>query len=378
MKKLLSALLVSAMLFAVTACDSTSTSSSTAPAPSSSSAAPSSSSVASSSSESTAPTESAESPEIAALREEFLAKANEVIVNEDSVTFTDGSGREPITIAKNPTNVAGLYGSYTALWYEAGGEVKGAMGGSAVDTYIQQIGRDITLDEGVTVLAESSSGKNWSVEEIIASQPDLIYCSTAMSGYATIGPAAEAANIPIIAISYDDFSDYLKWFKVIANIYDKPELFEDVAMKNLEEVLNVIEQVPEGDAPQVLAMFSEDSVNLSGTLMGQMLVQLGGENVADKLNSDVEITRLDVSLENIFELNPEIIIVQTHGDDLPGIFDEMYGTQPLWAEIDAVKNEQVHFMTEELFHIKPNKRFSEAYYELASVLYPEHTFSLEG
>ena len=59
-------------------------------------------------------------------------------------------------------------------------------------------------------MATSSSGKKWDVESIIALRPDLIICSTAMSGYSMIESPANVAGIPLIALEYNDFSDYLK------------------------------------------------------------------------------------------------------------------------------------------------------------------------
>ena len=49
-----------------------------------------------------------------------------------------------------------LYASFTTLWYEAGGEVIGCIGGdSSVTLYEEYIGRDITQDEGMQVVATS-------------------------------------------------------------------------------------------------------------------------------------------------------------------------------------------------------------------------------
>ena len=52
------------------------------------------------------------------MKETFLEKADEVIVDENTVTFTDasGDGSTPITIQKNPENVVNLYASFTTLW----------------------------------------------------------------------------------------------------------------------------------------------------------------------------------------------------------------------------------------------------------------------
>ena len=51
------------------------------------------------------------------LVEYYMQKANEVVVTDTHVTFTDDSGRGEITVEKNPENAAVLYGSLACLWY---------------------------------------------------------------------------------------------------------------------------------------------------------------------------------------------------------------------------------------------------------------------
>ena len=63
----------------------------------------------------------------AELKATFLKLADEVVVDDDSVTFQDASGDTPVTIRKNPQKVVNLYASFTTLWYEAGGTVVGKM-----------------------------------------------------------------------------------------------------------------------------------------------------------------------------------------------------------------------------------------------------------
>ena len=102
MKKFIAALLALTMVLSIAACGS---STSTPSAPAASTPA-----VSEAHSEEDTPSE----PEVVVnneVVEYYMSKANEVVVNEDSVTFTDDSGREPITIKKNPEKVAVLYGS---------------------------------------------------------------------------------------------------------------------------------------------------------------------------------------------------------------------------------------------------------------------------
>ena len=327
-----------------------------------------------------AETDSVDTAAAEALRASFLAKADAVVVNEDFVTFTDASGKDSVTIQKNPEKVVNLYASFTTLWYEAGGEVAGLIGGdSSVALYEEYIGRDITADAGVTTVATSSSGKKWDTETIVALQPDLIICSTAMSGYKTIEAPAEAAGIPVIAMRYNDFSDYLMWFKVFANLTGHTELWEEVALKSLDEVVEVLLACPTEDTPRVFSMFSSADnlqANTSGTVVGGMIDAMHAKNIVDEWEGASEAERLDINLETVFAADPDIILVQCHAgkEDAEALVASLYGDNPVWQSLTAVQNGKVFYLEKSLFHNKPNSRFAEAYKVLAGYLYPDLTF----
>jgi len=316
------------------------------------------------------------------LKEQFLSLANEVVVNEDSVTFTDASGAESVTVAKNPKNVYNLYGSFTTLWYEAGGTVSGCIGGkSSVALYEEYIGRDITQDEGMNVVATSSSGSKWSVENIISGKPDLIICSTAMSGYKTIsGPAAEA-NIPVIAVSYNNFEDYLKWFKVFCNLSGNESLWDSVAMTALDEVVNVLMEIPLENNPKIFSIFSNGTsslqANLSTTVVGDMAKMMRATNIADSWYNETGAQRLDINLETVYSENPDIILVQCHDEEsvIKEKINAEYGENPIWNALSAVKENKIYYLQKSLFHNKPNRKFAEAYQIMATILYPDTQFS---
>jgi ABC-type Fe3+-hydroxamate transport system substrate-binding protein len=315
------------------------------------------------------------------LAAEFLTKADGVAVGESTVTFTDASGTEPVTVAKNPQNVMNLYASFTTLWYEAGGTVKGLIGGaSSVALYEEQIGRDITQDEGVEIISASSAGKNWSTEAIVAKRPDLIICSTAMSGYASIQAPARVAGIPVIAVAYDDFQDYLKWFKVFSALSGHPALWDTVALKAMNDIIDILLQVPTKDNPRIFSMFSgTDSLqaNLSGTVVGDIAKQLRAVNIADTWFNAAGANRLTINLESVYVAAPAYILVQCHAEDeeVTALVDALYGDDPIWNALDAVKDGKVYFLQKTLFHNKPNRKFVDAYKILAEILYPDAVFA---
>ena len=321
----------------------------------------------------------------ATLKAGFLTAADEVIVKEDSVTFKDATSTDgsTVTIKKTPAKVLNLYASFTTLWYEAGGSVIGCIGGtSSQDLYKEYIGRDITKDEGMTVVATSSSGKKWDTEKIVALNPELIICSTAMSGYSTVEAPAKAANIPVIAMKYDDFSDYLKWFKVFCNLSGHPELWDSVAMKALDDVVDVLCEIPDEGAPRVFSMFANASkleANTSLTVVGGMVSAMKAKNIVDDWENSAGAGRLEINLETVFAANPDIIVVQCHAgiDAAKEQVKKTYGDNPVWQSLRAVQNGKVFYLEKTLFHNKPNSRFAEAYQKLAEILYPDVAFSFK-
>ncbi len=310
----------------------------------------------------------------------YLQKANEVTVTDTGVTFTDDTGRGEQTIQKEPKNVAVLYGSLACLWYEAGGTVQVAIGGKSASTlYKEQIGRDITKDEGVTVAAEVFLGSNWDVESILATKPDLIVCSTGMKGYETIGGPAEAAGIPVIGINYDGVQDYLKWFKVFCNLTGHPELWDTVAGDTARKIGGIVSSVPADVEPLTsVSLFTNAGGIKAYTIASQtgvIIHELGGVNLVDPDSSETAAS-LEISLEDLYALDPDIIFLTVRSDPETARADmeETVGGSPVWNELRAVKEGRVYFLEKGLFFNKANRRYDEAYLTMARYLYPNHEF----
>lgn len=309
------------------------------------------------------------------LVEYYMQKANEVVVTDTDVTFTDDSGRDAITIQKNPQRVAILYSSLTSLWYETGATASFIAGGkSSVELYQEQVGRDITQDEGTEVIVTSNAGSKWDVEAILAKNPDLIICSMGMSGYKTIGATAEAAGIPVIAIQYDEVQDYLKWFKVFCNINGHTDQWEEVANATAQKIIEVVSMVPEDAQKTKVAILGESSGKLvaygTEAAAGKVLQQLGGINVFDDGTDSFESKEID--LEQLYAAAPDMILINLRVDreTTENNINEIVADNPVWNELQAVKN-GIIFLEKGLFHNKPNHRYQEAYLVIAKLLYPE-------
>lgn len=310
--------------------------------------------------------------------EYYMGKADDVKVTDTHVIFTDDGSGEEISIEKNPKKVAVLFGSLTCLWYEAGGTVQLAVGGkSAVTTYKEQIGHDITQDEGVVIVTESSSGTNWDVEKILAENPDLIIASTGMKGYATISGPAAAAGIPVIGINYDAVQDYLKWFKVFCNLNGQPELWDNVAEATAEDIIEIVSSVPEVEkAPTAVILVLSSDVLKAYTYASQpgvILSELGGVNLVDP-NKESSAASVEISMEDIYALDPDMIFLSEFGSTNLDTLKELYGEDPVWQALRAVQEGNLYNLEKGLFHNKANKRYNETYRTMAKILYPDMEF----
>ncbi len=372
MKKLIASLLTLSVLASLGACANQSSSGSTESS--------------SQSQESSQPTSSTENPESSSDPQQaddeivnyYLSKADEVTVTDTHVTFTDDTGRGEISVPKNPKKVAVLYGSLSCLWYEAGGTVQATIGGkSAVTLYQEQIGRDITQDEGVVIVSESSSGTSWDVETILAEEPDLIICSIGMKGYETISGPAESANIPVIGIDYDGVQDYLKWFKVFCNLSGNPELWNSIADQTAQGIIDIVSQVPEDvEAPRaVILVLSSDVLKAytGASQPGVILKELGGVNLVDEEHSQ-KGSSIEISMEDLYALAPDMIFLSEFGETTLETLGELYGDDPVWNSLDAVKEGKLYGLEKALFHNKANSNYDKAYRFMAKLLYPNSKF----
>ena len=113
-----------------------------------------------------------------------------------------------------------------------------------------------------------------------------------------------------------------------------------------------------------------EGVNSSSSVMGAMLKDLGCINLADSESSLLE----NLSIEYILQEDPEYIFITQRGDDTEGMkkaVEKYFQEHPLWYELSAVKEGKVFFMDKNLYNLKPNHRWGEAYRILQEILTDE-------
>ncbi len=279
------------------------------------------------------------------------------------VTFVDDLGRE-VTVTSYE-RVAAMPGSFADVWILAGGrDSLVATVGDAWESF------DLDLSDDVVNLG---SIQEPDVEQLIAADPDLVIASANTSSNVEMEDLLTEAGITVAYFDVNNFDDYYSMLKVCTEITGRSDLLDKNGTQVQAQIEDAKSKIGE-NAPTVLFLRATSSnvkvKNSEGTVAGEMLADLGAINIADSNESLLE----DLSMEAIIEADPDFIFVTYQGNNrekaLQNVQDQLIDN-PAWATLSAVKNDRYYVLDKELYHLKPNARWGEAYEKLVELLYPE-------
>lgn len=283
---------------------------------------------------------------------------------EPVIAFTDDLGRE-LTVDR-PQRAAVLIGSFADIWCSAGG--KDVLAATAGDAWTQF---DLGLGEDVVDLG---SVKSPSAEALLACEPDFVLASTNTAADLELQPVLEAAGIPVAYFGVSSFEDYLRLLDICTKLTGRPELFETYGAAVREQVEDARETAARlaGDTPPraLYLRASSSSVVVKGSegnVLGEMLADLDCVNIADSDTSLLE----NLSMEAILAADPDKIFFVLQGDaeKAAASLDSVLLANPAWQQLTAVQSGEYYYMDPNLYNLKPNARWGEAYEDLVEILY---------
>lgn len=281
----------------------------------------------------------------------------------EGVTFTDALNRT-VRVHKHPQRVAALIGSFADVWALAGGELCAAAKEAWSDF-------DLELDGAVNIGGAHSP----STESLFAANPDFVLASASTASNVNLRETLEAAKITVAYFDVDTFDDYLHVLDVCTDITGRKDLYEQNGLQVQSQIASVkaqyaAEEKAEEERTVLLLRVAASNIKAkggSGTILGEMLADMGCINIADSETSLLE----NLSIEIIMQKNPSRIFAVAMGSDNAAaqeILENMMQENPAWATLDAVKKGRVYMMDKRLFNIKPNARWGEAYQKLYETL----------
>lgn len=282
---------------------------------------------------------------------------------EGTITFTDDLGRS-VALPQKPRRVAALIGSFAEVWILSGGTLCAAPEDAWDDFGLE-------LPDAVSIGGAHSPNP----EMLLSADPDFVLASASTASNVQLREILEAAGIAVAYFDVDHFEDYLRILEICTDITGRKDLYEQNGLQVLERIEAVRRQFGDHPLPQeertvLLLRASSGFVKAKGsqgTILGEMLAELGCINIAD---SDTFLLE-DLSVESVIRQEPCHIFVVTMGDDTEKAMDslkQLMAENPAWGSLGAVTGGRVHLMERRLFNMKPNAKWAESYEILSDIL----------
>lgn len=279
------------------------------------------------------------------------------------VVFIDALDRE-ISVPEKPERVAALIGSFADVWLLSGGEVCAAAE-DAWDEFELELGDAVNL----------GGAHSPSLEALLSAEPELVLASASTAADVEMKEVLENAGITVAYFDVDCFEDYLSMLNICTDITGRKDLYEQNGLKLREQIEKIKEEcagagLSEHQRTVLLLRAASGSVKAkgsSGTVLGEMLRDLGCVNIADSDETLLET----LSVESVIRQEPYHIFVVTMGNDTEKAMDNlsrMMEENPAWGTLEAVSEGRLHVMDRHLFNIKPNEKWAEAYEILGGIL----------
>ena len=283
--------------------------------------------------------------------------------SQNSIAFTDALDRE-VSVQKKPERVAALIGSFADVWVLSGGSIC-ATAEDAWDDF------DLELPDAVNIGGAHSPN----LELLLAADPDLVIASASTSSNVEMREVLEAAGITVAYFDVDNFDDYLAMLDICTDITGRKDLYEKnglMIQSQIEVVKTEVAASSLSDHERTVLLLRAHSGSVKakgseGTILGEMLADLGCINIADSDTSLLEA----LSVESVIRQEPYRIFVVTMGDDTEKAIDNLnrlMDENPAWGSLRAFTEGRLHVMDRKLFNIKPNAGWAESYEKLSEII----------
>ena len=279
------------------------------------------------------------------------------------VSFTDDLGQE--FELEPPQRVAAMIGSFADIWCLAGGrDSLIAAAGDAWTSFDLGLGEDV---------ADLGAVKEPNLEVLLAAEPDLILASVNTAADLELKEPLARAGIPAAYFEGDCFDDYLRMLEVCARLTGQPERYKTYG-EDVRARVDAALARQDGSAPRVLYVRASGSSckakGSEGSVLGEMLAELGCVNIADG-GGLLE----NLSLEGVIAGDPDYIFAVLQASDVNvekarASLEAALLSNPAWGTLRAVREGRFITLDHKLYNLKPNARWGEAYEGLADILYP--------
>lgn len=286
--------------------------------------------------------------------------------NYDSITISLYNN-EVVQIKKSPQKVICCYTSFVTLWTLAGGKLIAIP--NTNHPYLQK--------KSYSDLDTIGMVTSPNIEKILSLSPELVILSKQMEKHRAVYEILKKTGITALLLDYKNYNDFPKLLELFSKINGKELTENETAKKTLDEIQDIINKVPQNKKISFLSLFvsagkspNAETSNANTALIAKLL---GGKNIIDKLDYPQKSVNINISIEKILSEEPDIILITTMGDEkeIQSKMMETFKNDPVWNSLNAIKNEKIYFLPNELFLYKANENYPESFKYIYKIFYGE-------
>lgn len=286
--------------------------------------------------------------------------SNTNVSEAEGISVTDALGNTAVLTPES--RVVSCFASFTECWLNAGGTLVGVTDDAVTE-------REFDLDKYTEIVG---TVKHIDLEALVSLSPDYVILSADLAAHLELEEALKQLGISYGYFRVDTFDDYKAMMEQFCAVNERDDLFEKYVTETENNINSILTKLPAESEKEVLlirAYSTKMQAKGADNLAGQILNELGTQNIADRTPSILE----DLSIEQIIADDPDYIFVTTMGNEESALeyIKSNLESDPAWTGLTAIKEGNYYLLPKELFHYKPNHRWDESYEYLAKIVYPE-------
>ncbi|ALS21172.1 heme ABC transporter substrate-binding protein IsdE [Paenibacillus naphthalenovorans] len=186
-----------------------------------------------------------------------------------------------------------------------------------------------------------------------------------------LAPVFENAAVPANFLDLTSIGRMNDAIRSLGDKYGREKQAEAIIHRFNDKMEQIRKETEGKKRPSVLILLGVPGSYLVATehsYIGDLVKLAGGINIVQ--GETVEY--LASNTEYLQQANPDVILRAAHGmpDEVVKMFDQEFKKNDIWKHFDAVKNNRVYDLKEELFGTTGNLAAVEALNELVKMLYP--------
>ncbi len=199
--------------------------------------------------------------------------------------------------------------------------------------------------QNLPILGRWRGPNSVNIEEILMEDPDIIINMGDVSeGYIAESDEIEKLfGIPVIMVdgSLSKQDEAYLFLGDLLGMEDRAKILANYSKKITDDVRNKANLIKDVDKVRIYYAAGTEGLETvpTGSINTEIIDYVGGVNVAES-NKNVNVRRMQVSLEHVIDWDPDIIIISSSFSENHEVYHSIL-THPRWSNINAVKNQEV-------------------------------------